>query len=68
NDQSAEVKTLFKTLRNELLEGHRKDQRNFKVLQYFDFISWLDSKTEGRSFFEIIKSKGGTFDERNKIL
>lgn len=68
SDQSVEVKVLFKMLRNELLEGHRKDQRNFKVLQYFDFISWLDSKIEGRPFFDIIKNKGSVFDERNKIL
>ena len=28
-----------------------------KVLEYFDFISWLESKIEKRSFAEIVKEK-----------
>ncbi|MBI2269841.1 MAG: hypothetical protein HYU69_05720 [Bacteroidetes bacterium] len=28
-----------------------------KALEYFDFISWLDSKTEGKSFAEVVMRK-----------
>ena len=39
------------------LEQLSKDPSEKNALNYFDFISWLDSKIEGRSFAEILKKK-----------
>lgn len=46
----------FKELRAELIEI-LKDPFEKKALDYFDFISWLNSKIENRSFAEIVKEK-----------
>ncbi len=36
-----------------------KDPYEKRALEYFDIISWLESKTENKSFAEIIKTKSG---------
>ncbi|MBI2270020.1 MAG: hypothetical protein HYU69_06620 [Bacteroidetes bacterium] len=46
----------FKELQTELLDLS-KDTFEARILEYFDFISWLDSKIENRSFAEIVKRK-----------
>jgi hypothetical protein len=53
----------FKELREELskLEQHPFEKKGF---EYFDYISWLDSKIEGRSFSEIIQEK---FRSQNQL-
>ena len=55
-DDQKQLVGAFTILRNELLEV-MKDPYEKKVLNYFDFISWLDSKIENRSFAEVVKSK-----------
>ena len=34
-----------------------KDDFERKALEYFDFISWLESKIEGRVFAEVVREK-----------
>ena len=34
-----------------------KDPSEKIMFEYFDFISWLESKTENRTFSEIMKEK-----------
>lgn len=51
-----EITTAFEELKNEITEVlHDPFER--KVLEYFDFISWLRSKTENRPFSEIVSEK-----------
>jgi hypothetical protein len=47
---------IFEELKKELLELI-KDENQKIALQYFDFISWLDSKIFERPFAEIVKEK-----------
>ena len=47
----------FKELKKEIEESISKDTFEKKALQYFDFISWLESKIEGRSFAEIVSKR-----------
>ena len=49
---------VFKELKIEL-EEITKDPFEKKALEYFDFISWLESKIENKSFAEIVKEKAG---------
>ena len=46
----------FKELKKKLVVLS-KDPYEARAFEYFDFISWLDSKIENRSFAEIIKKK-----------
>jgi hypothetical protein len=46
----------FVDLRTELLELENHPFEK-KALEYFDYISWLDSKIENRSFEEVVKAK-----------
>ena len=46
----------FKELKKKLLVLS-KDPYEARAFEYFDFISWLDSKIENRSFVEIVKKK-----------
>ncbi len=46
----------FKELQTELEEIMR-DPFEAKVLDYFDFISWLESKIQKRPFADIVKEK-----------
>jgi hypothetical protein len=50
------TKQLFVDFKNALLEV-LKDPYEQAANEYFDFISWLDSKIENKSYEEIIKSK-----------
>ncbi len=52
-----ELIKAFKELKTEF-EEITKDAFEKKALEYFDFISWLESKIEGRPFAEIVKKKG----------
>ena len=49
--------TLAYTELKESISGIIKDPSEKKVIEYFDFISWLESKIENRSFSDILKSK-----------
>jgi len=51
-----ELLLVFKELKQEL-EEIIKDPFERKALEYFDFISWLESKIENKSFAEIVKEK-----------
>ncbi len=51
-----ERRAAFKELKTELEEIMR-DPFEAKVLDYFDFISWLESKIQNRPFADIIKEK-----------
>jgi len=48
--------TAFKQLKAEI-EEVTKDEYEHRALSYFDFISWLDSKIEDRTFAEVIFEK-----------
>ncbi len=48
--------TDFSNLRNDLLELN-EDKFERTAFEYFDFISWAESKIEGRTFAEIVKEK-----------
>lgn len=51
-----QLMVAFKKLKTELEEIF-KNPFERKALDYFDFISWLDSKVEGRTFAEVVKEK-----------
>ncbi len=51
-----ELIKAFKILKEELQEII-KDSSEQKALEYFDFISWLESKVEGKPFAEIVRRK-----------
>ena len=53
----------FSDLRKEL-EAVSCDPFERKALEYFDFISWLDSKITGRPFAEIVKEKASWYTEK----
>ena len=53
--QEEQIKA-FKELKAEL-EEITKDSFEKQALEYFDFISWLESKIEDRPFAEIVKEK-----------
>ena len=53
---NAELIRAFIKLKNELIEVVR-DPVEQKALESFDFISWLESKIENRSFGEILREK-----------
>ncbi|MGQ0826763.1 MAG: hypothetical protein ACT4ON_00055 [Bacteroidota bacterium] len=48
--------TTFSALRDKLIDLS-KDTYEKKALEYFDYISWLESKINDRSFAEIVKQK-----------
>ena len=50
----------FKKLKSNLLEI-LKDSAEKMAGQYFDFISWLDSKIENRPFADVVKEKAKSF-------
>jgi len=52
-----ELIEAFKKLRKKLIKHLKKDPFERKALEYFDFISWLESKIEDRPMREIIKEK-----------
>jgi hypothetical protein len=54
--QKKNMKSLFSKLKSKL-EPLMKDPYENQVFQYFDFISWLKSKIENRSFAEMVKEK-----------
>lgn len=51
--------TLFKILKKQLLTLSDDPAEKF-ASEEFDFISWLDSKIEGRSFSEVVKERAVT--------
>ncbi len=53
---------VFKELKTEM-EEIMKDPYEKKSLEYFDFISWLESKIEKRPFAEIVREKAALKDK-----
>ena len=53
-----DVKSRFIRLKSKL-ELLEKDKFEKLALQHFDFVSWLDSKIQNRSFAEVVKEKAG---------
>jgi len=51
-----ELIDVFEKLRKEVIEIS-KEPFEQKALEYFDFISWLESKIENRPFMEVLKEK-----------
>ncbi|MBI2271744.1 MAG: hypothetical protein HYU69_15495 [Bacteroidetes bacterium] len=56
-----ELIKLYKQLFQEIVEL-TKDPMEAKTLEYFDFISWVESKIENRSFAEMIREKAKLSD------
>ncbi len=56
NKNAADMKILYGEIKNNLQEV-LKDPYEQAASEYFDFISWLDSKIENKSFEAIVKSK-----------
>ncbi|MBI2271000.1 MAG: hypothetical protein HYU69_11705 [Bacteroidetes bacterium] len=54
--QTKENKGTFIELRKKLQKILTKSNDNF-ILEYFDFISWLESKIENRPFADVVKGK-----------
>lgn len=46
----------FVELRNDFVEI-ADDEYESKAFEYFDYISWLDSKIEKKSFAEVVREK-----------
>ena len=58
------LKTLFIDLMNQFRKLE-KDPFEKNAFEYFDFISWLESKIENRPFAEVLKEKAKPFDKKN---
>jgi hypothetical protein len=55
-----EEKEICEDWKRELSKVLRvKDSFEMKALEYFDFISWLESKIHGKSFMNVVKQKSG---------
>jgi len=63
-DNNEEKIAAFKKLKSELIEIFKAPQET-KLLNYFDFISWIESKMQNRSFGEIIKEKLANNSKKN---
>ena len=57
-DSKKELMHAFEELKKEIVKIS-KDPFERTALEYFDFISWLESKISGRSFAEIVREKAG---------
>lgn len=64
-DGSLNEKDAFRNLKSRVVEQIRSDN-NDRFLQYFDFISWIDSKIQHRSFGDIMKEKINYQSRNNK--
>ncbi len=51
-----DLRASFREMRKEL-QALAEDPFERRVFQYFDFISWLDSKIENRPFAEVVRKK-----------
>ena len=49
--------SVFKELKADLLKI-TKNQFEAKIIEHFDFISWLESKIENKPFIEVLREKG----------
>jgi len=58
-----ELILAFRELKEEL-EEIIKDSFERKALEYFDFISWLESKIENCPFAEIVKEKANAVNKQ----
>jgi len=47
----------FKELKDEIIEISKDPLEKIVITEYFDFISWLESKIENRAFGEIVREK-----------
>ena len=56
-DTAAQCTEAFKEFKKVAIEIIKNDFEK-KALEYFDLISWLESKIENRSFAEIVREKG----------
>lgn len=52
----SKIDSVFKELKTDLLKI-TKNQFEAKIIEHFDFISWLESKIENKPFIEIIREK-----------
>lgn len=55
-ENNNELIEVFKDARRKL-EVVCKDNREAQVIQFFDFVSWLESKIENRPFAEVVREK-----------
>ena len=55
-DKTKKIIEAFKKLKTEI-ENITKNPFEKQAIDYFDFISWIESKIENRSFAEIVKEK-----------
>ena len=56
NPEKEQMMHVLKSAKNEMLVLTR-DVNEIRVFDYFDFISWLESKIENRSFADIVREK-----------
>lgn len=56
SNTEGELRNQFQKLRNKIIL-HMEDPLEKNILQYFDYISWLESKIENRPFAEVVKEK-----------
>ncbi len=59
-NNSASTHSAFKQLKMEITEA-AEDIKESAVLNYFDFISWLESKIENRSFADVTYKKAQAY-------
>ena len=52
----SKIDSVFKELKTDLLKI-TKNQFEAKIIEHFDFISWLESKIENKPFIEILREK-----------
>lgn len=52
-----ELIIAFRDLKNNIIKNVTEDPFKKAALDYFDFISWLESKIEGKSFAEVVREK-----------
>ncbi len=57
SDREEELQALFREMKAELEALFREDKEEQVIMEYFDVISWLDSKIEGIPFYKVIKKK-----------
>lgn len=54
---SGELTEEFRKLKKELVSVFEKAPTERRVLEFFDFLSWIDSKIEGKDFAQVIREK-----------
>lgn len=65
-EEDFKAKKLFTELKQELLLVI-DDNYEKVVLKYFDYLSWIDSKIDGKPFAEVKQTKIDVFEDQDKL-